>query len=181
MTAVTNATFTAAQFNTHVRDNLLETAPAKATAADRFILTDGANAVREQAATKQNWVPAQGGWNWGGGAIETAFRIVNGVLFWRLHIIFDGAATFSGTFAFTLPFGADGGDANAVGYGNLWDASSSANRVPVIVRTGTASGLTCNLYSASGLVTATSPFTFASTDEISLSGACLLASQIWQP
>lgn len=32
MTAVANTPFTAAQFNTHVRDNLLETAPAKATA-----------------------------------------------------------------------------------------------------------------------------------------------------
>lgn len=31
MTAVANTAFTAAQFNTHVRDNLLETAPAKAT------------------------------------------------------------------------------------------------------------------------------------------------------
>lgn len=31
MTAVSNTAFTAAQFNTHVRDNLLETAPAKAT------------------------------------------------------------------------------------------------------------------------------------------------------
>ncbi len=32
MTAVANTAFTAAQFNTHVRDNLLETSPAKATA-----------------------------------------------------------------------------------------------------------------------------------------------------
>lgn len=32
MTAVANTPFTAAQFNTHVRDNLLETAPGKATA-----------------------------------------------------------------------------------------------------------------------------------------------------
>lgn len=32
MTAVANTAFSAAQFNTHVRDNLLETAPGKATA-----------------------------------------------------------------------------------------------------------------------------------------------------
>lgn len=32
MTAVANTAFTAAQFNTHVRDNLLETMPGKATA-----------------------------------------------------------------------------------------------------------------------------------------------------
>lgn len=33
MTASANGTLTAAQFNTHVRDNLLETETAKATAA----------------------------------------------------------------------------------------------------------------------------------------------------
>lgn len=32
MTAVANTSFTAAQFNTHVRDNLLETSPGKASA-----------------------------------------------------------------------------------------------------------------------------------------------------
>lgn len=33
MTATANTAFTAAQFNTHVRDNLLETAPGKATSS----------------------------------------------------------------------------------------------------------------------------------------------------
>lgn len=45
MTAVANEIFTAAQFNTHLRDNLLETAPSKATGAGGFIVTDGANSV----------------------------------------------------------------------------------------------------------------------------------------
>ena len=48
MTAVANATFTAAQFNTHVRDNLLETSPAKATAAGRIYVSTGANAIAER-------------------------------------------------------------------------------------------------------------------------------------
>lgn len=42
MTAVANTPFTAAQFNTHVRDNLLETSPAKATAG----VTNGALLVK---------------------------------------------------------------------------------------------------------------------------------------
>lgn len=45
MTAVAGATFTAAAFNTHVRDNLNETAPAKATAASQLFVSTGPNAI----------------------------------------------------------------------------------------------------------------------------------------
>jgi len=48
LTAVSNATLTAAQWNASVRDNLLETAPAKATAAGRIFVTTGANAIAER-------------------------------------------------------------------------------------------------------------------------------------
>lgn len=51
MTAVANDVFTAAQFNTHVRDNLLETAPAKATTAGSFFVTDQANSIGERIPT----------------------------------------------------------------------------------------------------------------------------------
>jgi hypothetical protein len=44
ITAVSNAAFTAAQFNASVRDNLLETAPAKFTATGQFLASTGANA-----------------------------------------------------------------------------------------------------------------------------------------
>jgi hypothetical protein len=45
MTAVAGATFTAAQFNQYVRDNLNETAPAKASAASQLFVSTGANAI----------------------------------------------------------------------------------------------------------------------------------------
>lgn len=45
MTAVANSTFTAAQFNQYVRDNLNETAPAKATAASQIPVSTGINAI----------------------------------------------------------------------------------------------------------------------------------------
>lgn len=45
MTAVSGTTFTAAQFNTYVRDNLNETAPAKATAANQYPVATGVNAI----------------------------------------------------------------------------------------------------------------------------------------
>lgn len=48
MTAVANSVFTAAQFNTHIRDNLLMTAPALATAAGRFFASTGVNAIAER-------------------------------------------------------------------------------------------------------------------------------------
>jgi hypothetical protein len=45
MTAVAGSIFTAAQYNANVRDNLNETAPAKATAASQFFVATGPNAI----------------------------------------------------------------------------------------------------------------------------------------
>jgi cytoskeletal protein RodZ len=45
MTAVAGATFTAAAFNQHVRDNLNETAPAKATAPSQLFVSTGPNVI----------------------------------------------------------------------------------------------------------------------------------------
>lgn len=45
MTAVANNAFTAAQFNTYVRDNLNETAPAKATLTGQIPVATGTNAI----------------------------------------------------------------------------------------------------------------------------------------
>lgn len=50
MTAVANATFTAAQFNQYVRDNLNETAPAKATTAGGYFVATGLNAIVERTS-----------------------------------------------------------------------------------------------------------------------------------
>lgn len=50
MTAVANSTFTAAQFNTYVRDNLNETAPAKATSAGSYFVSTGINSITERLA-----------------------------------------------------------------------------------------------------------------------------------
>jgi hypothetical protein len=48
MTAVPNTVFTAAQFNTHVRDNLNETAPAKATQVSSIFAGNGVNSIVER-------------------------------------------------------------------------------------------------------------------------------------
>lgn len=48
LTAVSNATLTAAQWNASVRDNLLETAPAKATTAGGLFVATGSNAIAQR-------------------------------------------------------------------------------------------------------------------------------------
>lgn len=50
MTAVANSTFTAAQFNQFVRDNLNETAPAKATSSGSYFAGTGINTIAERRA-----------------------------------------------------------------------------------------------------------------------------------
>lgn len=51
MTAIASTPFTAAQFNLYVRDNLNETAPAKATTAGRIFVATGANAIAQRSPT----------------------------------------------------------------------------------------------------------------------------------
>lgn len=48
MTAVAGVVWTSAQFNAHVRDNLLETMPGKATAANRIFVSNGLNSIAER-------------------------------------------------------------------------------------------------------------------------------------
>lgn len=59
MTAVSNATFTAAQFNASVRDNILETAPAKATTAGQVFVSTAANAIAARVPTRFTIATAQ--------------------------------------------------------------------------------------------------------------------------
>jgi hypothetical protein len=51
MTAVANSTFTAAEFNTYVRDNLNETAPAKSTGAGGYFVGNAVNSIAERRAS----------------------------------------------------------------------------------------------------------------------------------
>ncbi|MFB4312945.1 hypothetical protein [Actinomadura sp. 21ATH] len=59
MTAVAGAAYTAAQYNQNTRDNLMETGPAKATAAGRLLVTGGANSLVEREITQQNVATSQ--------------------------------------------------------------------------------------------------------------------------
>ena len=52
VTAVSGALLTAAQWNASVRDNLLETAPAKATTSGRIFVATGANAIAQRQVAR---------------------------------------------------------------------------------------------------------------------------------
>lgn len=56
MTAVAGSVFTAAQFNAHIRDNLAETAPAKAATPGSYFTVSATNQIAER-------VPAQASLN----------------------------------------------------------------------------------------------------------------------
>jgi hypothetical protein len=59
LTAVSNATFTAAQYNASDRDNMLETFPAKATAASQIAVSTGVNAIAVRTPTITNVTAGQ--------------------------------------------------------------------------------------------------------------------------
>jgi hypothetical protein len=66
LTAVSNATLTAAQWNASMRDNMLETPAAKATATGQMFISTGANAIAARTpttatvATSETFTPSIG-------------------------------------------------------------------------------------------------------------------------
>jgi hypothetical protein len=56
MTAIAGSVFTAAQFNTFVRDNLAETAPAKATTAGAYFAVSDTNQIAQRVPAQQGFV-----------------------------------------------------------------------------------------------------------------------------
>lgn len=59
MTAVSGEIWTSAQFNAHIRDNLLETMPGKATAANRLYVSNGLNSIAERVPTQATVATSQ--------------------------------------------------------------------------------------------------------------------------
>lgn len=60
MTFVAGSVLTAAQLNTHLRDNLLETAPAKATTSGSFFVGTGPNSIAERIVQQSLVSTSQG-------------------------------------------------------------------------------------------------------------------------
>lgn len=60
MTAVANERWLASEFNAHVRDNLLETAPAVVSAAGQYLVADGANSLTARVPGHQTVTTGSG-------------------------------------------------------------------------------------------------------------------------
>jgi hypothetical protein len=87
MTAVANSTFTAAQFNQYVRDNLNETAPAKATGASSYFAGSGVNEIAERRAASAADFDA-------GTTASTSFTDLTGVAVGPQVTVETGTAAF---------------------------------------------------------------------------------------
>lgn len=90
MTAVVGAVLTAAQWNQHVRDNFLETAPAKATTAGGYFVSTGVNAIAERtlAATEDSAVQATGSTSYvtlNAGPVATATTGTSAMVHWAVR------------------------------------------------------------------------------------------------
>lgn len=169
MTAVSGAAFTAAQFNTHVRDNLLETAPAKATTANGLFVATGLHSIEEQVvATQTSWVPTWTNVTVGAGTLTTAYRLILGICTWRLRLVFAADTNVSGVIQVTAPETANLGQGNVIGWGFVDDASAGANRRVVSCRLANSTAF--NLFYDGGSVNATTPIPWATSDQISVGG-----------
>lgn len=123
LTAVANAALTAAQWNASVRDNLLETAPAKATTAGRFFAATGANSIAERAPAG---IQVSGGdttsstsyGNLAGGAAPVATATTGPVVMVAIGATIQNSVVNSNTFASYAISGANtvaGGDTHSIG------------------------------------------------------------------
>lgn len=114
LTAVSNATFTAAQFNASVRDNLLETAPAKATTAGSFFAATGTNAIAER-------IP-------GGATVLTAQTTATTATYGDLTTVGPAVTCVTGTSAFVF-VASQIENATAGGGGNMGYAVTGASTI----------------------------------------------------
>ena len=98
MTAVAGGVFTAADFNTFVRDNLNETAVAKATTAGRIFVSTGLNELAERvpASDTNNTLSittstSYGDLNASSGPVVTARTGSSALVFWSARVTSDTA------------------------------------------------------------------------------------------
>jgi hypothetical protein len=146
MTAVAGSAFTAADFNTYVRDNLNETAVAKATTAGRIFVSTGLNSLAERAVASQtnNTMSTTSSTSYGDldasvGPVVTVETGSSALVFWSAQmrndtqgqsvytsIAIGGASTVSASDAWALNFEQTAGSAgDVVATGDISRASAA--------------------------------------------------------
>lgn len=108
MTAVAGSVFTAAQFNTYVRDNLNATAPALATASGQTFVATGVNALAARLATQNVVATAEGTTSTSYTALATAgpaVTVTTGTMAW---VSLFCASSNSGTVSSLMSYAVSG-------------------------------------------------------------------------
>lgn len=151
LTAVSNATFTAAQYNASDRDNMLLTPAAIATAAGRIFASTGANAIVERTPTADtnttaNTTTSTSYADLSGSANSAAVTLtvgVNALVSWAVLCTNSNANT--NTFASYTVSGATtraAGDDNAVGGAQATVSATIISGSRVRLETGLTAGAT---------------------------------------
>lgn len=128
MTAADSTAFTAAQFNTHVRDNLLETMPAKALTVGDYFVSNGTNSITTRkpytatVATSQSIGPS-GSY----GDLATAGPTLSSITLGKAAFIFVSAEVSNNANFFSLMgFDISGGLTLAAADSNAYGAQGTA-------------------------------------------------------
>lgn len=108
MTAVAGSVFTAAQFNTFVRDNLNSTAPALATASGQTFVATGVNAIAARSANQSVVNTAEGTTSATYAALTTAGPSVTAVTGTSAWVNLFCASSNSGTVSSLMSFAVSG-------------------------------------------------------------------------
>jgi hypothetical protein len=170
MTAVAGSTFPAASFNQYVRDNLNETAPAKATAAGQFFVSTAANAIAARScgnatvATSETTTSTSYA-DLTSGTIGPTVTVTTGTSAWvAIKSAVDNNTINIGTFMSFAVSGASSvaaSDANAVNIAGV--AAATRSRVGAFFRiTGLTAG--SNTFQAKYKVASASTGTFTNRD-----------------
>jgi hypothetical protein len=168
MTAVAGSTFTAAQFNANVRDNLNQTAPALATTAGQYFVATGANAIAARSVGHATVATSETSTSTSYADVATVgptVTVTTGTAaLVLLKCAFDNATANVGTFMGFAVSGASSvaaADANAINIAGL-AAASRARIGGAFWVTGLTAG--SNIFTAKYKVASASTGTFTQRD-----------------
>lgn len=113
MTAVANSVYTAAQFNQFVRDNLNETAPAKAVNSGSYFAVSGTNQISERTADTASVSTSETTTSTSYAALTTAGPAVTVTTGPRAMVFVHGDVSNSGTGSARMSYAVSGATAIA--------------------------------------------------------------------
>lgn len=113
MTAVANSVYTAAQYNQFTRDNLNETAPAKAVNAGSYMVVSGTNQISERTAATAQVATSETTTSTSYTALATAGPAVTVTTGVRAVVIVHGDCSNSGTGSARMSYAISGATSTA--------------------------------------------------------------------